>query len=201
MIELVFILNRKALFYLQDIHEKKLVWMAWAIMIGIIGPVISFVGPNLIHELTLKTRNTLYIDTPMLANFLFLGGVIALVIFCVFMYWGKRYMFITVPTMLVSVLLFFLSSNVYLLMTKDSIAEQSLFSFTRLSYGWDEVTAGEMIITDPKSGLGTLALTFDDGYEMRFGRNGYLMENLGMINQLLKENGVVYKIIIPDGNE
>jgi hypothetical protein len=189
------------LFYLQDIHEKKLVWTAWAIMIGIIGPVASFVGPNLIHELTLKTRNTLYINTPMLANFLFLGGVIALVIFCVFMYWGKRFFYITIPTLIVTLVLFFLSCHVFLVMTKDRIEEQQLFSIGRISYGWEDVAAGKMIITDTKSGIGNLVLTFEDGYEMAFERNDYLMENFGMINQLLKENGVVYKIIVPENAE
>jgi hypothetical protein len=183
---------------LQDFNDKKLVWIAWAIMIGIIGPIVSFVGPTLFQEIFRKDRSTLYIDIPMLANILFLGGVVFLVIFCVFMYWGRRFITLSIPTLLVSGILFFLSCNYYLMMTKENLIEKPLFSLEKITYDWADVTKGKMLITDPRDGVGTLILTFKDGYVMEFERNDYMLDNFGMINLLLKENGVVYKIEIQE---
>lgn len=178
---------------MQDFNEKKLVWIAWAIMIGIIGPIVSFVGPNLFHEIFRKTNTTLYINTPMLANILFLCGVVFLVLFCVLMYWGRRFIAFSIPTVLISGVLLYLSCNYFLMMTKENLVEKPLFSVGDITYGWDEVTKGKMLYTDPKAGIGNLILTFKDGHIMKFERNKYMLENIGMINKILKENGVVIK--------
>jgi hypothetical protein len=178
---------------LQDFNEKKLVWIAWAIMTGIIGPIVSFVGPTLFQEIFRKDRSTLYIDIPMLANILFLGGVVFLVVFFVLMYWGRRFIAVSIPTVIVSAMLFFLSCNYYLMITKENLIEKPLFSLERITYDWDEVTKGKMQFTDPKAGIGNLILTFKDGHIMEFERNDYMLDNIGMINKILKENGVVLK--------
>lgn len=178
---------------MHDFNEKKLVWMAWAIMIGIIGPIISFVGPTLFQEIFRKDRNTLYIDIPMTANILFLSGVVLLVLFCVLLYLGKRFIAVSVTTVLVSCALFFLSCNYFLMITKENLIEKPLFSLNEISYDWEDVAQGKMQYTDPKAGIGNLILTFKDGQIMEFERNKYMLENIGMINKLLKENGVVIK--------
>jgi hypothetical protein len=183
---------------MNDYHEKKLVWIAWAIMIGILGPVISFVGPNLIHEIFLKTGNTLYIDTPMLANILFLCGTVVLVLFCVLMYFGKKFLVFSFSSLVVACALLYLSNNYYLIMTKDKLEQQPLFSFSKISYDWDDIEKGKMQITDERKGTGSLILTFKDGHVISFERNDYMIDNFGMINFLLKENGVVYDIEIKE---
>jgi hypothetical protein len=178
---------------LQDFDEKKLVWMAWAIMIGIIGPIISFVGPTLFQEIFRKDRNTLYINIPMSANILFLSGVILLVLFCVLMYLGRRFIGLSAATVIVSAVLFFLSCNYFLMITKENLIEKPLFSLGDITYDWDEVEMGKMLYTDPRAGVGNLILTFKDGHIMEFEKNKYMLENIGMINKLLKENGVEIK--------
>jgi hypothetical protein len=183
----------KGVIFLQDFNEKKLVWMAWAIMIGIIGPIISFVGPTLFQEIFRKDRNTLYIDIPMTANILFLSGVVLLVLFCVLMYLGRKFIAISVASVLVSGTLFFLSCNYYLMITKENLIESPLFSLEDITYDWDDIAKGKMLYTDPKAGIGNLILTFKDGHIMEFERNKYMLENIGMINKLLKENGIVIK--------
>jgi hypothetical protein len=188
----------KGVIFLQDFNEKKLVWIAWAIMIGIIGPILSFVGPNLFQELFRKTSQTLYINTPMLANILFFSGAVFLVLFCALMYWGRRFIAFSIPSVLIAAALFYLSFNYFLIMSKESLVEKPLFSFEEFTYGWDEVKEGEMLITDPKAGTGNLILTFKDGHIMEFERNKYMLDNFGMINKLLKENGIVYKIVIQE---
>jgi hypothetical protein len=167
-------------------------------MIGIIGPIVAFVGPTLFQEIFRKDRSTLYIDIPMLANILFLGGVVFLVIFCVLMYWGRRFIVLSIPTVLVSGILIFLSCNYYLMMTKENLIEKPLFSLEKMTYEWDEISKGKMVITDAREGVGNLTLTFKDGHVMEFERNDYMLDNFGMINLLLKENGVVYKIEIKE---
>jgi hypothetical protein len=129
----------------------------------------------------------------MLANILFLCGVVFLVLFCVLMYWGRRFIAFSISTVLISGFLFYLSCNYFLMMTKEKLVEKSLFSVGDITYGWDEVAKGKMLYTDPKAGIGNLILTFKDGHIMEFERNKYMLENIGMINQILKENGVVIK--------
>jgi hypothetical protein len=183
---------------LQDFNEKKLIWIAWAIMIGIVGTILSFVGPNLFHEVFRKTSHTLYINTPALSNILFFSGVVFLVLFCALMYWGRRFIAFSIPAVLIATALFYLSFNYFLMMTKENLVEKPLFSFEEYTYGWNEVKEGKLLITDPKAGIGNLILTFKDGHIMEFERNKYMLENFGMINKLLEENGVVYKIEIKE---
>jgi hypothetical protein len=84
------------------------------------------------------------------------------------------------------------------MMTKENLIEKPLFSLEKITYDWADVAKGKMFITDPREGVGTLVLTFKDGYVMEFERNDYMLDNFGMINLLLKENGVVYKIEIQE---
>lgn len=178
---------------MNDYHEKKIVWIAWAIIIGLIGPVIAFVGPNFIQLLTLKTGNTIYIDTPLKANLVFLGAVVLLVLCCVLMYLGKKVIAPAVALLFVSVALLYVSCNNYFLMTKEEIIEKPLVG-TSKTYTWADVEEGEMQITDMTSGEGKLVLTFNDGYVMKFNRNGYMIDNYNAIDSLLRENGVIYSI-------
>lgn len=175
-------------------HEKRVVWIAWAIIIGIIGSILSFVGPNVAQAIILKTGNTLYIDTPVIANVLFFVGVVLLVLFCAFMYLGKKLIVFTVSSLILSIGFFYMGLTHYLIMTKEKIEEKPIMGIGKASYGWEDVAKGKMLITDMESGAGTLVLTFKDGHEMEFKRNDYMMDNFGMINRLLEENGVVYDI-------
>jgi hypothetical protein len=177
-------------------EEKKVIWAAWAVIIGIIGPIMSFVGPNLIQEIFLKNGRTLYIFTPTIANILFFVAVVFFVFYCVFMYFGKKLIIWSIASLLVGLALIYFSSNHYMIITKDQFAEKPLLAFEKVSYKWEDIENSRMVITNIQDGIGNLVITFNDGYVMEFERNKYLLENLKMIERLFRENNIDYKLDI-----
>jgi hypothetical protein len=174
-------------------HEKKYVWVGWAIIIGLFGPVLAFFGPNLVQLLTLKTGDTIFIDTPIKANYVFLAGILLLVLCCVFMYFGKKFLLLSIASFIISVAIIYVSSTHYLMMTKDELIEKPLLGES-IVYKWSDVKEGQMMIEDMENGSGKLVLTFHDDYVMEFERNDYMIQNYNAIDTLLRQNGIVYTI-------
>jgi hypothetical protein len=174
-------------------HEKKYVWVGWAIIIGLFGPVLAFFGPNLFQLLTLKSGNTIFIDTPIKANYVFLAGILVLVLCCFFMYLGKKFFILSITSLILSIAIIYVSCTHYFMMTKDELIEKPLLAES-IVYKWSDVKEGQMMIEDMESGNGKLVLTFKDGYVMEFERNDYMIQNYNMIDTLLRNNGVIYSI-------
>lgn len=174
-------------------HEKKYVWVGWAIIIGLFGPVLAFFGPNLFQLLTLKTGDTIFIDTPIRANYVFFAGILLLVLCCFFMYFGKKFLVFSITSLILSVAIIYVSITHYLLMTKEELIEKPLLGKS-IVYKWSDIKEGQMQIENMESGSGKLVLTFNDGYVMEFERNDFMIQNYNMIDTLLRENGVIYSI-------
>ncbi|MHC0038222.1 hypothetical protein [Pseudoneobacillus sp. C159] len=102
----------------------------------------------------------------------------------------------SVASLLVGVALIFISSNHYMIITKDNFGEKPLLKLDKISYKWEDVEKSRMVITNIQEGVGNLVLTFNDGYVMEFERNKYMLENLKMIERLFRENNIDYKLDI-----
>ncbi|MDG5472832.1 hypothetical protein P6709_13855 [Jeotgalibacillus sp. ET6] len=176
--------------------EGNMIWIVMGIITLLMGVLLGFVAPNLIHLVLFSAGDLIYIKTPSISNILFGTGIILLSIFCFVMYFqAKKAKIAAAGLVLVSVALIAVSITNYSVLRDERILHNELLSLNSEEYKWSDVEDAILLKRNDDIPYETLVLTMNNGVKLDFERGPSLdKQKFDRIDYILQSNGIMYEL-------
>ncbi|KIL52196.1 hypothetical protein [Jeotgalibacillus soli] len=175
--------------------EGKMHWIVIGIITAILGLLLAFIAPNLIHMVLFSAGDLIYIKTPVLSNILFSIGIFFLVVFCFLMYFPQRKTrFIAFGIIFLSFVITIFSLTNYSVIRDERIVHNELFSLSQTVYEWSDVENAALLKGTEEIPYETLVLTMNDGKELVYDRDPNLRSEFDRVDYILQTNGIYYSL-------
>ncbi|WP_077617551.1 hypothetical protein [Bacillus sinesaloumensis] len=134
----------------------KAYWVVLLIISLIVGIILGFIGPNMIHHILFKHGETFYVLTPFLSNILMLVAVGCFVLFCIGMLFEKKkWNYTGLGFLVISILIsYFANFGNYTLFSEQDITFKKML--TKEVYHWKDIQEASLIEEYIKKGNTTV---------------------------------------------
>ncbi|MFB1082985.1 hypothetical protein [Jeotgalibacillus sp. JSM ZJ347] len=177
----------------QEFHEGNMMWIVLSVISFISAIIFAFVGPNLLHYMFFSYGDIIVIQTPVISNILFgIFGVLLSLFFFMMYKIGKGYKITGFVVLIVSIPILVLSVTNYSVLREEKILHNSLFSVTSTEYQWSDIESAVLLRQNDDFDYETLVLNMNDGEDLPFLRNGYVISAFPKIDGMLQANGVIF---------
>lgn len=178
----------------SSFSEGNMIWVVMGIITIIVGLILGFVGPNLIHLVMFYAGDMIYSKTPIISNVLFLIGFVFLALFCFAMYFpSKKAKVAAAGCIVIFLAVSSFSLTTYTVLRDERILHSDIFSFSPTEYAWTDVEDAVLLVGEDE--YDQLTLSMADGEELSFKRDGKFQSEFNKIDFILQGNGVYFSIV------
>ncbi|KIL48574.1 hypothetical protein [Jeotgalibacillus campisalis] len=176
--------------------EGNMIWIVMGIITLLMGILLGFVAPNLIHLVWFSAGDLIHIKTPSISNILFGTGILLLSIFCFVMYFkAKKAKIAAAVLVMVSVALLAVSITNYSVLRDERIVHNEFLSLNAEEYQWSDVEEAKLLKRNDDIPYETLVLTLNNGVELDFERGPSMdKQQFDKIDFILQSHGVMYEL-------
>lgn len=180
---------------MNSFSEGNMIWVVFGVITVIVGLLLSFIAPNLIHLVLFSSGDLIYIHTPTISNILFSVGALCLALFCFSMYFPRKKARIAAISFIVLfVAASALSLGNYSVLRDERIVHNSFFSLNSKEYSWSDVQNAVLLKRNDDTPYETLVLTMSDGEKLSYDRDASLRAEFDQVDYILQSNGIYFNL-------
>lgn len=158
-------------------YETRHIFMAIAIVILLISPILLLIAPSLVANTLYHSADNWHVFVPGMGYVLYGVGFFLLVLSPAIIFLldiRKKSIVYSFIIVLLSGLSFYFASSLYISFSNDSISYGTLFPNEQNTYLWDEVERAVYYGIPPEEGFSKYEFFFNDGKDMKLTENGYV---------------------------
>ncbi|PPA70554.1 hypothetical protein [Jeotgalibacillus proteolyticus] len=179
----------------DHLKEGNMIWVVLGVITIILGLLLSFILPSLIHMVMFTAGDLIYIKTPTASKILFPIGTVFLALFFFLMYYQSKKMRIAAG---VSVILFVVISSLslssYSVIREERIVHSDFFTLSSTEYSWNDISNAVLLKGNEETPYETLVLTMADGTELFYDRDPKLRTEFNKVDFILESHGIYFSL-------
>ncbi|MEH7234656.1 hypothetical protein [Bacillus sp. JJ1562] len=166
-------------------------WVVLLIISIIIGVIVGFIGPSLIHHFFFKHGDTFLVLTPFISSILMFVAVGFFILFCIGMIFeNKVWNYIGILFLVFSISMgYYASFGNYTLISKNEITFKK--SMSESIYKWDEIKEAAYI-NETQEPVKRIHLVFENGKEETLEINRQYVQEINKIQQTFIQNDIQF---------
>ncbi|QUW22856.1 hypothetical protein JSQ81_04555 [Sporosarcina sp. Marseille-Q4063] len=169
------------------VYETRHVFMAIAIVILLISPILLLIIPSAVADTLYYSPNNWGVIVPGEGYVAYIIAFIFLLLASAILFFldlKKNSIILSIIFVLASVVSFYLASSTYTVLSNESISYRTLFSKEKHTYNWDEIEKAFYYDRIPGDGFPKFEFIFIDGNSMKLTETGHVKELSGGIRSM-----------------
>ncbi|TFD98290.1 hypothetical protein [Jeotgalibacillus sp. R-1-5s-1] len=178
----------------REFAEGNMVWIVLGVITLLLGAVLAFVAPNLMHYMLFTYGDSILVQTPNISNVLFAVFVVLLSLFFFMMYKESKKIKLTgAALLLISIVFLAVSMTNYTVVREAAIFHSDVLSITSEKYEWTDVEDATLLKMNDDIPYNSLVLKMNDGTELEL-KQGEFDFQKNKIESMLLSVGVEYQL-------